>query len=82
MSKIAKITARKILDSQGEWTIEVRVETDSGALGMASVPTGESRGGHEAVALSADKAVSNVIEKIEPALRGCAIDDQEKIDKR
>ena len=51
MSLIEKITAREILDSRGNPTIEVDVELESGAVGRAAVPSGASTGVHEALEL-------------------------------
>ncbi len=51
MGAIADISAREILDSRGNPTIEVDVLLDSGALGRAAVPSGASTGAHEAVEL-------------------------------
>ena len=44
-------TARQILDSRGNPTVEVDVALESGALGRAAVPSGASTGVHEAVEL-------------------------------
>ena len=51
MSAIVDITAREILDSRGNPTVEVEVELSSGARGRAAVPSGASTGAHEAVEL-------------------------------
>jgi enolase len=51
MSEIIGITAREILDSRGNPTVEVDVLLDSGAEGRAAVPSGASTGEHEAVEL-------------------------------
>jgi enolase len=51
MSKIADITAREILDSRGNPTVEVEITLESGACGRAAVPSGASTGAHEAVEL-------------------------------
>ena len=51
MSAIVEITAREILDSRGNPTVEVDVTLESGALGRAAVPSGASTGAHEAVEL-------------------------------
>ncbi len=57
MALIADITAREILDSRGNPTIEVDVLLESGATGRAAVPSGASTGAHEAVELrDGDKA--------------------------
>ena len=44
-------SAREILDSRGNPTVEVEVELVSGARGRAAVPSGASTGAHEAVEL-------------------------------
>jgi len=51
MSAIIDITAREILDSRGNPTVEVDVTLESGARGRAAVPSGASTGAHEAVEL-------------------------------
>ncbi len=51
MSAILDITAREILDSRGNPTIEVDVMLEDGAMGRAAVPSGASTGAHEAVEL-------------------------------
>ncbi len=51
MSTIVDITAREILDSRGNPTIEVDVLLEDGSLGRAAVPSGASTGAHEAVEL-------------------------------
>jgi len=49
MTTIIDITAREIIDSRGNPTVEVDVELDSGVLGRAAVPSGASTGEHEAL---------------------------------
>ncbi|HAV49491.1 MAG TPA: phosphopyruvate hydratase, partial [Brevundimonas sp.] len=51
MTDIADITARQILDSRGNPTVEVDVTLEDGAFGRAAVPSGASTGAHEAVEL-------------------------------
>jgi enolase len=48
---IAAVHAREILDSRGNPTVEVEVETSSGARGLAAVPSGASTGSREALEL-------------------------------
>lgn len=58
MSAIIDITARQILDSRGNPTVEVDVTLESGAFGRAAVPSGASTGAYEAVELrDGDKSV-------------------------
>jgi enolase len=49
MSEIIDITAREILDSRGNPTVEVDVTLEDGTMGRAAVPSGASTGRHEAV---------------------------------
>ena len=92
-TSIKTIIAREILDSRGNPTVEVDVRLDGGALGRAAVPSGASTGEHEAWELrDGDKkryggkgvlrAVSNVNEKIAPALQEWDARDQAKIDNK
>src|SRR3712207_5892126 len=91
MSTIVDITAREILDSRGNPTIEADVLLSSGVLGRAAVPSGASTGEHEAVELrdgddarylgkGVQTAVRNVEETIAPALAGADATDQIGID--
>ena len=49
MTEIVDITARQILDSRGNPTVEVDVVLEDGSMGRAAVPSGASTGAHEAV---------------------------------
>lgn len=49
MAEIIDITAREILDSRGNPTVEVDVTLEDGSFGRAAVPSGASTGAHEAV---------------------------------
>lgn len=91
MALIKSITAREILDSRGNPTVEVDVLTDTGHLGRSIVPSGASTGAHEACELrDGDKkrylgkgvlnAVANVKKKIAPELVGKKVSDQAAID--
>jgi len=57
--KISNIKPIKILDSRGEETIKVTIETDK-AIASACIPQGKSTGKYEAVSLPADKAIENI----------------------
>ncbi len=92
MSTILDISAREILDSRGNPTIEADVILAGGATGRASVPSGASTGEHEAIELrdgDADRyggkgvqlAVQSVEERIAPALNGLIAADQVGIDR-
>ncbi|HET9581465.1 MAG TPA: phosphopyruvate hydratase [Gemmatimonadota bacterium] len=92
MTRIARLTAREILDSRGRPTLEVDCVAESGARGRAAVPSGASTGEHEALELrdgddrymgaGTRKAVAHVHEVIAPALRGMTVTDQAAIDAR
>jgi enolase len=88
---ITAITAREIIDSRGNPTVEVDVRLASGALGRAAVPSGASTGEHEAIELRDGdkaryggkgtlKAVANVKSKLAPALIGFDACDQIGVD--
>ena len=88
---IVEVTAREILDSRGNPTLEAEVVLDGGVAGRAAVPSGASTGVHEAVELrdgdpkrylgkGVTKAVNNVNKKIAPAVIGRDARDQEAID--
>lgn len=90
--KITAITARQILDSRGTPTVEAKVETASGATGIASVPSGASTGEHEAHELRDGnssyyfgkgvlKAVDNVNKVIAPTLTGLSVYEQTLLDE-
>jgi enolase len=91
MASIQHVTAREILDSRGNPTVEVDVTTQEGVLGRAAVPSGASTGDYEAVELrdgdasrfrgkGVTKAVTNVNETIAPELQGVSVLEQETID--
>ncbi|MEM7658464.1 MAG: phosphopyruvate hydratase [Bacteroidota bacterium] len=91
MSHILDVTAREILDSRGNPTVEVEVLTSDGAVGRAAVPSGASTGMHEAIELrdgdkgrflgkGVQKAVTNVNEIIAPELEGMLVYEQAAID--
>ncbi len=85
---IAKITAREILDSRGNPTVEAEVQLSSGIVGVASVPSGASTGEHEACELrdgdkgryrgkGVQQAVTHANKDLAPALIG--LDAREQI---
>ncbi len=92
MTRITGITAREILDSRGNPTVEVDVYLASGLSGRAAVPSGASTGENEAVELrdgdpkrylgkGVEKAVANVNDVIAPELLGVDALDQRDIDQ-
>ena len=90
MSEITLVTAREVLDSRGNPTVEAEVVLDSGARGRAIVPSGASTGEHEAVELRDGgrrfggkgvlTAVGFVNGEIATALRGVDAIDQRLVD--
>src|ERR1022692_5082026 len=91
VASIEAIHARQILDSRGNPTLEVEVALDDGSVGRAGVPSGASTGAAEAVELrdggpefggkGVQKAVSAVIDEIQPELLGFDADDQRLVDQ-
>jgi len=89
---IKNVDALQVIDSRGDPTIEVIVETVGGGIGRAIAPAGASRGRFEAVEIrdgdpkrfkgrSVMKAVSNVLNFIAPAIQGMDSRKQFEIDK-
>ena len=63
MGEIIAVTAREILDSRGNPTVEVDVLVEGGFLGRAAVPSGASTGEREAVELR-DEAASEAYREV------------------
>jgi enolase len=91
MFRIAAITAREVLDSRGNPTVEAEVLLEGGTTGRAIVPSGASTGAFEALELRDGderyggkgvlKAVKNVREVIAPRLVGADASRQWDIDQ-
>jgi enolase len=91
VTTIKSISAREILDSRGNPTVEVDVSLADGSQGRAAVPSGASTGAFEAVELrdggsrylgkGVATAVSNIKKIIAPALIGKNPFEQRFIDK-
>ena len=90
--EIVDVTAREILDSRGNPTVEVEVTLEDGTVGRAAVPSGASTGIYEACELrdgdksrylgkGVQKAVENVNVEIAEAVIGMNALDQPGIDK-
>ncbi len=88
---IESVSAREILDSRGNPTVEVDVRLTSGVVGTAAVPSGASTGEHEALELRDGdkkrylgrgvlKACENVVKSIGPLVAGRDALDQAGID--
>jgi enolase len=90
VTAIIDISAREILDSRGNPTVEVDVRLEDGSLGRAAVPSGASTGRHEALerrdgerryaGKGVTKAVEAVNRDIFDALGGTEAEDQTRID--
>jgi enolase len=88
---IEAITAREILDSRGNPTVEAEVVLTDGSAGWAMVPSGASTGAQEAVELRDGgeryggmgvlDAVANVNKRIAPALHGVDATRQDHVDQ-
>jgi enolase len=92
MSKIKSVDAMEILDSRGNPTIQVSVTLESGATGLAKIPSGASTGKHEAVELRDGdkkryngkgvlKAVHNVTTMIQGTVKGMDAGHQKALDE-
>ncbi|MCZ6604296.1 MAG: phosphopyruvate hydratase [Alphaproteobacteria bacterium] len=91
MTAILGIIGREIIDSRGNPTVEVDVELESGSVGRAAVPSGASKGVHEAVELRdgdlkryAGKGVAGAVAAVNgeifEALSGQDAEDQVAVD--
>ena len=91
-NNIKKVSAAMILDSRGMPTVQARVETEGGAVGIANVPSGASTGKYEAHekrdaterygGKGVEKAVSNIMGPIAKNLEGVSVLAQGEIDRR
>ena len=89
---ITGICAREIIDCRGWPTVQADVWVNDQLMGRADVPAGRSTGSHEAHVLldgvpgryrglGVEKAVANVNQVIGPALKGCDVTSQRRIDR-
>ncbi|HEV8247414.1 MAG TPA: phosphopyruvate hydratase [Polyangiaceae bacterium] len=92
MPEILHVSAREILDSRGNPTVEAEVHTSSG-FGRGAVPSGASTGEHEALEMRDGdkkrylgkgvlKAVENINNHLGPAVVGMSALDQVGVDHR
>ncbi len=90
---IAHVTAREVLDSRGNPTVEAEITLNDGTLGRAAVPSGASTGEHEALELrdgdkkryggkGVKKAVKNIKELLGAVVKGMNPLDQAAVDAR
>jgi enolase len=92
VSVIKSVTAREILDSRGNPTVEVEVKLEDKSIGRAAVPSGASTGAFEAAELrdggsrylgkGVETAVKNVVLKIAPAVIGMRADEKRLLDEK
>jgi len=79
MQNIIKIKAREILDSRGNPTVECDLYLEDNSFGRAAVPSGASKGIHEAIELrdndknrfggkGVQKAISNIMNIVYPKI--------------
>lgn len=91
MSEIVEVSAREILDSRGNPTVEADVILETGVIGRAAVPSGASTGEKEALELrdkqkkryggkGVTRAVANIEGEISDTLLGLDADEQTLID--
>ena len=92
MPFIELVTAREILDSRGNPTVEVELVLDDGAFGRAAVPSGASTGAFEAVELrdgddryagkGVARAVAAVEDQIADEIIGFEASEQRLLDQK
>ncbi len=91
MSTIENVTARQIIDSRGNPTIEADIVTSDGIIGRAAVPSGASTGMREALELrdcnpkyymgkSVETAINTINDKIANSLFDFNVFDQAGVD--
>jgi enolase len=92
VAEIEALTAREILDSRGNPTVEVEVLLEDGTIGRAAVPSGASTGQFEAYELrdgdasrylgkGVQSAVAAVIDVLGPAIEGMEASEQRAVDQ-
>jgi len=92
MTDIIDISAREILDSRGNPTVEVDVTLEDGGFGRVAVPSGASTGAHEAAekrdgdkARYGGKGVRSAVDAVNgeifDALAGFEAEDQRRLDR-
>ncbi|HXU80426.1 MAG TPA: phosphopyruvate hydratase, partial [Polyangia bacterium] len=88
---VKRVSAREILDSRGNPTIEAEIQLENGVIGVGAVPSGASTGEHEALELrdgdakrylgkGVQKAVANVEKILAPVVTGRDVFDQAGLD--
>ena len=80
MPKVTNISSKKILNSLGDWTIDVTIELDGKYKGSISIPHGKSAGAFEAHTVETGQAIKNIDEKIKDQVIGLKGENQEDLD--
>ena len=88
---IVRVSARRVWDSRGRPTVEAEVHLPGGVLGRATAPAGASTGRGEALDLrdggdafggyDVTRAIRQVRDIVDPALRGLDASDQAGLDR-
>ena len=91
MKKITELIGRQIIDSRGNPTVEADIFFEDGGFGRASVPSGASKGKHEAFelrdgeehfnGLGVRNALQNINVEIRNAIVGSSFENQSTFDK-
>ena len=85
MTTVRTASARAIYDSRGRPTVEIRLESAHGFVGVAGAPSGASTGTHEVVAFPAGgvpAALEEFRSRVAPALIEAPLGDQAGFDAR
>jgi enolase len=83
MTKIKSAKARKVIDSRGNFTVEVEIWTETGHVGSAIAPSGASKGSFEVQDYpegNLDKGITIFGKEVAPKLVGQTVEDQARID--
>lgn len=80
MPKILDISAHKIVNSRGNYTIQTKVTLDNGVEATACVPEGASKGKNEAISFPVPQALEVINTAINELLTDEDIENQERID--
>ena len=80
MPKILDISAHKIVNSRGNYTIQTKVTLDNGVEAVACVPEGASKGKNEAISFPVPQALEVINTAINELLTDEDIENQERID--
>ncbi|TSA46317.1 phosphopyruvate hydratase [bacterium] len=82
MGKIKQISASPVLNSRGDWTVQVDLILSDGSRVSASAPQGKSSGSAEAHEVDWKSAIKNINEIIAKEFKGAPLGSQNFVDKR